>query len=79
MDPADAGPDQTEVGMDEFQIGAVVVGRDGRVGVVIDCWPMQDAAGGTVRWEPLLSGEVTRLTPDEVTVVTLDERRTVLG
>jgi hypothetical protein len=64
-------------------IGNVVLQAGGRLGVVIDAWPLSDPRGVVVRWEPLLSGEVetfddeieARRDVSELTVVWLRDVR----
>lgn len=53
-------------------LGSVVLDEDGRIGVVIDCWPLVAPAGLSIRWEPLLSGRVTKCVPSAVTRVPLE-------
>jgi hypothetical protein len=58
-------------------IGRVVL-HEGRVGVVIDAWPLPDPEGCLVRFEPLIAGEVVRFNdPSDLVVVPLRDRRSV--
>lgn len=53
----------------EFAIGRVVRADDGRVGVVVDVWPLHAPHHGVVLWEPLLAGDRTTVEPVEVVVI----------